>query len=82
MNADYFDLAQLWVDKFHRFLEEEAELDEDVKDLDDGPVESSTTVPVVQIAVNPRPLPSLAVPSVKQRRLGLSRRALASRPVN
>ena len=38
LNADYFDLAQLWVDKFHRFLEEEAELDKDVKDLDDGPV--------------------------------------------
>ena len=85
-NADYSLLAQIqqmWVDKLKIFLADESTLDEEVMDLDDGPVEFGTAVPVIQIAVNPQPNhPTPAVPPVKQRRLGLARRALASRPVN
>ena len=85
-NADYSLLAQIqqmWVDKLKIFLADESTLDEEVMDLDDGPVEFGTAVPVIQIAVNPQPNhPTPAVPPVKQRIMGLSRRALASRPVN
>ena len=82
-NGQSNQIQQMWVDKLKIFLADESTLDEEVMDLDDGPVEFGTAVPVIQIAVNPQPNhPTPAVPPVKQRRLGLARRALASRPVN
>ena len=82
-DGEYFQEGQEWLGKFKLFLVDEASLDDQLMDLDDGLVLSATApdpdpAPIVEKAANPH----LAVPPVKQRRLGLARRALASRPVN